>query len=75
MLSQVNIFTILNFSLDEIRARMNQLQKELSVLRMRRNQQEMEVANMENYALRQRFQHILDNLLQEQLEKEQEVGI
>jgi hypothetical protein len=45
----------------------------LADLRNRRQQQELEIANIENYALRQRFQDILDNLLTEQLEKEQEV--
>ncbi|KAL1138832.1 hypothetical protein AAG570_008894 [Ranatra chinensis] len=60
------------FNLGAIRSRMEQLQQELSDLRIRRHQQEMEVANIENYALRQRFQDILDNLLQQQLEKEQE---
>ncbi|XP_014252091.1 transcription initiation factor TFIID subunit 7 [Cimex lectularius] len=59
-------------SIDEIRARVDQLQKDLADLKERRNQQEMEVANIENHALRQRFQDLLDNLLQQQLEKEQE---
>lgn len=53
---------------------MEGLQHELTDLRVRRHQQELEIANIENYALRQRFQDILDNLLQEQLEKEQEVS-
>ena len=52
---------------------MDGLQQQLTDLRVRRHQQELEIANIENYALRQRFQEILDNLLQEQLEKEQEV--
>lgn len=53
---------------------MEGLQHELTDLRVRRHQQELEIANIENYALRQRFQDILDNLLQEQLDKEQEVS-
>lgn len=59
-------------SASEIRSRMDALQQQLTDLRVRRHQQELEIANIENYALRQRFQEILDNLLQEQLEKEQE---
>uniref|UniRef100_A0A1B6EID4 TAFII55 protein conserved region domain-containing protein n=1 Tax=Cuerna arida TaxID=1464854 RepID=A0A1B6EID4_9HEMI len=59
-------------STGEIRARMESLQQQLSDLKVRRHQQELEIANIENYALRQRFQDILDNLLQEQLDKEQE---
>lgn len=57
---------------ENIRAKMNILQVELAELKNRRHQQELEIANIENIALRQRFQDILDNLLTEQLEKEQE---
>jgi len=57
-----------------IRSRLDVLQQQLADLRNRRQQQELEIANIENYALRQRFQAILDNLLTEQLEKEQEVN-
>lgn len=54
---------------------MNVLQAELNELKARRQQQEIELANIENSALRQRFQDILDNLLSEQLEKEQQVSL
>lgn len=54
---------------------MTALEVDLADLRTRRQQQELEIANIENYALKQRFQDILDNLLTEQLEKEQEVNI
>ena len=57
-----------------IRAKIEVLQQELADVRNRRQQQELEIANIENYALRQRFQDILDNLLTEQLEKEQQVS-
>lgn len=57
---------------ENIRARLEILEKELTDLRNRRQQQELEIANIENQALRQRFQDILDNLLTEMLEKEQE---
>lgn len=52
---------------------MNALQVELAELKNRRHQQELEIASIENIALRQRFQDNLDNLLSEQLDKEQEV--
>ncbi|KAJ9593962.1 hypothetical protein L9F63_014603, partial [Diploptera punctata] len=57
-----------------IRARLDMLQHQLADLRARRQQQELEIANIENVTLRQRFQEILDNLLTEQLEKEQEIA-
>lgn len=57
---------------EDIHARLDELRGELNELRIRRSQQEMEVANIENIALRQRFQEILDGLIQEQLDKEQE---
>lgn len=56
-----------------IRARLENLQQQLAELRSKRQQQEMELLNIENLALRQRFQEILDSLLNEQLQKEQEV--
>ncbi|GLG93232.1 Transcription initiation factor TFIID subunit 7 [Gryllus bimaculatus] len=59
-------------SRENIRARLDTLEKDLADLRNRRQQQELEIANIENQALRQRFQDILDNLLTEMLEKEQE---
>lgn len=52
---------------------MERLQMELAEIKIRRNQQEAEIANIENLALRQRFQHILDEMLSEQLKKEQQV--
>ena len=54
---------------------MNALQVELAELKTRRHQQEVEIADIENIALRQRFQEVLDNLLTEQLEKEQQVSV
>lgn len=42
------------------------------MLKTRRQEKEYEIENMENLALRQRFQDIVDHLLQEQMEKEQE---
>ncbi|KAF6204783.1 hypothetical protein GE061_018945 [Apolygus lucorum] len=57
---------------DSIRARLEDLTRELADIRVRRDQQELEVSHIENHALRQRFQDILDSLLQQQLDKEQE---
>lgn len=48
---------------------------ELAELRQRRQQQELEIANIENVKLRQRFQEILDNLLTQEMQKVQEVCI
>lgn len=42
-------------------------------MRQRRQQQELEIANIENVKLRQRFQEILDNLLTQEMQKVQEV--
>lgn len=61
-------------SKDSIRERMDALSKELADLKTRRQQQEMEINNIENMALRQRLQDIIDNLLTEQLQKEHEVS-
>jgi glycoprotein-N-acetylgalactosamine 3-beta-galactosyltransferase/transcription initiation factor TFIID subunit 7 len=61
-------------SVASIRAQLDVLRQQLADLRNRRQQQELEIANIENYALRKRFQDILDKLLVEQLQKEQEVS-
>jgi len=45
----------------------------LAELRQRRQQQEIEIANIENVKLKQRFQEILDNLLTQEMQKVQEV--
>lgn len=57
---------------EQIFERMEVLQIELAELRARREQQENEITNIENLALKQRFQDILDGLLQDIFEKEQE---
>lgn len=54
------------------RLRKEQLEAELPELRTRCQQQELEISNLENQALRQRFQEKLDNMLSELLQKEQE---
>ncbi|KAF2899506.1 hypothetical protein ILUMI_06664 [Ignelater luminosus] len=61
-----------NLSKNAIESRLEDLEVDLADLKARRQQQELEIENLENLALRQRFQDILDRLLQEQLEKEQE---
>ena len=60
-------------SKEAIKERMEALGKELTDLKTRRQQQETEIGNIENMALRQRLQDIIDNLLTEQLQKEHEV--
>uniref|UniRef100_A0A0A9Z880 Transcription initiation factor TFIID subunit 7 n=3 Tax=Lygus hesperus TaxID=30085 RepID=A0A0A9Z880_LYGHE len=57
---------------DSIRVRLDELTKELADIKLRRDQQELEISHIENHALRVRFQGILDSLLQQQLDKEQE---
>lgn len=54
-------------------ARLATLHAELAQLRQRRQQQEIEIANIENVKLRQRFQEILDNLLTQEMQKVQEI--
>lgn len=61
-----------NLPRNAIEARMDELDVELADLKARRQQQEAEIERIENQALRQRFQDILDRLMQEQLDKEQE---
>ncbi|XP_015598095.1 transcription initiation factor TFIID subunit 7 [Cephus cinctus] len=58
---------------DSLQARLETLHAELAELRQRRQQQEMEIANIENFKLRQRFQEILDNLVSQEMQKEQEI--
>lgn len=59
--------------LDSLQTRLATLHAELAELRQRRQQQEIEIANIENVKLRQRFQEILDNLLTQEMQKVQEV--
>nr|XP_018896067.1 PREDICTED: transcription initiation factor TFIID subunit 7 [Bemisia tabaci] len=59
-------------STETVRNRLNVLEQELADLKTKRQQQELEIAHIENQALQQRFQEILDNLVTEQLDKEQE---
>lgn len=56
-----------------MQTRLATLHAELAELRQRRQQQEIEIANIENVKLRQRFQEILDNLLTQEMQKVQEV--
>ncbi|KOC67187.1 Transcription initiation factor TFIID subunit 7 [Habropoda laboriosa] len=62
-------------SKDSLQTRLATLHAELAELRQRRQQQEIEIANIENVKLRQRFQEILDNLLTQEMQKVQEVCI
>lgn len=60
--------------LDDIKNKIDQLRQEIEELKERRKQQDMEIANIENINLRERFISISNNLLTEQLEKEQQVN-
>ncbi|KAK6635471.1 hypothetical protein RUM44_000722 [Polyplax serrata] len=59
-------------SKEAIKERLEVLGRELADFKIRRQQQEAEIGNIENMALRQRLQDIIDNLLTEQLQKEHE---
>ncbi|KAJ8933037.1 hypothetical protein NQ314_014277 [Rhamnusium bicolor] len=61
-----------NLSKAGVHARIDEINSELADLKARRQQQEIKIENIENLALRQRFQDSLERLLQEQIEKEQE---
>lgn len=62
-----------NMSKNDILSRINELQVQLNDLKMQQQQQEMELATIENLALRQRFQDINDRLCQEMYEKDTEI--
>lgn len=53
-------------------SRLEEIDVEITMLKVRRQQQEYKLNNIENFALRQRFQDILNRLMQELMEKEQE---
>ncbi|CAH2014355.1 unnamed protein product [Acanthoscelides obtectus] len=61
-----------NLSRANIQARLDELEAEINDVKLKRQQQEIKIENIENLALRQRFQDKLERLLQEQYEKEQE---
>lgn len=61
-----------NMSRHNIESRLDEIELELADLKTKRQEQELKIEKIENLALRQRFQGILDGLLQEQLEKEHE---
>lgn len=58
---------------DDIKHKIDQLQQEIEELKERKKQQDLEIANIENINLRERFINLSNNLLTEQLEKEQQV--
>lgn len=60
-------------SKDSVQMRLATLHTELAELQQRRQQQELEIANIENVKLRQRFQEILDNLLTQEMQKVREI--
>ncbi|XP_050520021.1 transcription initiation factor TFIID subunit 7 [Daktulosphaira vitifoliae] len=62
-----------NVSSDDIKHKIDQLQLEIEELKERKKQQDMEIANIENINLRERFINISNNLFAEQLDKEQQI--
>lgn len=52
--------------------KLNSLRQQLVELRARRVTQELEIASIENLALKQRFQSILDNIVEEEKEKQRQ---
>ncbi|XP_060851036.1 transcription initiation factor TFIID subunit 7 [Rhopalosiphum padi] len=62
-----------NVSADDIKHKIDQLQQEIEELKERKKQQDLEIANIENINLRERFINLSNNLLTEQLEKEQQI--
>lgn len=62
-----------NVSADDIKHKIDQLQQEIEELKERKKQQDLEIANIENINLRERFISLSNNLLTEQLEKEQQI--
>ncbi|XP_050060182.1 transcription initiation factor TFIID subunit 7-like isoform X2 [Aphis gossypii] len=62
-----------NVSADDIKHRIDQLQQEIEELKEHKKQQDLEIANIENINLRERFINLSNNLLTEQLEKEQQI--
>jgi len=54
---------------EALRARLNELQEEINNLQVRRQQQEDEIAGIENLALKQRFQSLINSLEEQEAEK------
>ncbi|XP_050424901.1 transcription initiation factor TFIID subunit 7 isoform X2 [Adelges cooleyi] len=62
-----------NVSSDDIKHKIEQLQQEIEDLKERKKQQDLEISNIENINLRERFISISNNLFAEQLDKEQQI--
>ena len=56
----------------QLLARLNELQQQLASLQERRQAQELEIASIENLALQQRFQAVINNLREQEAEKRKE---
>lgn len=65
----MNIFLLL----DSVQVRRERLQIELATLQEQRRQQEATVEGIDNMKLRERFQDIIDNILEQEAQKMQEV--
>lgn len=73
LLINLKLFMYKLYILDDIKHKIEQLQNEIEELKERKKQQDMEIANIENINLRERFINISNNLFAEQLDKEQQV--
>jgi hypothetical protein len=60
---------------ESVQLQLEHLNAELESLRSQRMKKEQEIASMENLALKQRFQELLDNLIQDIEYKEMEVRL
>jgi len=67
------ILSNFEFVSDYIKHKIDQLKQEIEDLKDRKSQQDFQIANIENINLRERFISLSNNLLTEQLEKEQQV--
>ncbi|KAF7287268.1 TATA-box binding protein associated factor 7 [Rhynchophorus ferrugineus] len=68
-----NSFSESNINRASIEAKLETLNIELNEIKTKRIQQEMKIENIENLALRQRFQEHVEKLMQEELDKEHDI--
>ncbi|ENN80659.1 transcription initiation factor TFIID subunit 7 [Dendroctonus ponderosae] len=62
-----------NLSRGTIEGKLEELNAKLNAIKSRRMEQELKIESIENLSLRQRFQGIVEQLLQDQIEKEHDI--